>query len=291
MHPSPDQAPATPPDQPDQPDVVVERHSEVAVIRLNRPARLNAVTTRSLTDLIAALDACDADDAIRAVVLTGTGRAFCAGADISGGGDTFAIAPAPDPGPAPPDTGGLVSLRLFRMTKPVISAINGSAAGVGVTMTLPTDVRIAADNAKFGFVFTRRGLVPEACSSWFLPRVVGISTAVEWTVGGRTIPAAEALERGLVRELLPTERVLPRAIEIAREMTQGTAPVSAALTRQLMWRMLGAPDPEVAHRAESIGIYTRGKSADVRAGVTAFLAKQEPDFPDRVSDGLPDLFS
>lgn len=291
MHPSPDQAPATPPDQPDQPDVVVERHSEVAVIRLNRPARLNAVTTRSLTDLIAALDACDADDAIRAVVLTGTGRAFCAGADISGGGDTFAIDPDQDSGTAPPDTGGLVSLRLFRMSKPVISAINGSAAGVGVTMTLPTDVRIAADNAKFGFVFTRRGLVPEACSSWFLPRVVGISTAVEWTVGGRTIPAAEALERGLVRELLPTERVLPRAIEIAREMTQGTAPVSAALTRQLMWRMLGAPDPEVAHRAESIGIYTRGKSADVRAGVTAFLAKQEPDFPDRVSDGLPDLFS
>lgn len=291
MHPSPDQAPATPPDQPDQPDVVVERHSEVAVIRLNRPARLNAVTTRSLTDLIAALDACDADDAIRAVVLTGTGRAFCAGADISGGGETFAIDPDQDSGTAPPDTGGLVSLRLFRMTKPVISAINGSAAGVGVTMTLPTDVRIAADNAKFGFVFTRRGLVPEACSSWFLPRVVGISTAVEWTVGGRTIPAAEALERGLVRELLPTERVLPRAIEIAREMTQGTAPVSAALTRQLMWRMLGAPDPEVAHRAESIGIYTRGKSADVRAGVTAFLAKQEPDFPDRVSDGLPDLFS
>lgn len=291
MHPSPDQAPATPPDQPDQPDVVVERHSEVAVIRLNRPARLNAVTTRSLTDLIAALDACDADDAIRAVVLTGTGRAFCAGADISGGGETFAIDPDQDSGTAPPDTGGLVSLRLFRMTKPVISAINGSAAGVGVTMTLPTDVRIAADNAKFGFVFTRRGLVPEACSSWFLPRVVGISTAVEWTVGGRTIPAAEALERGLVRELLPAERVLPRAIEIAREMTQGTAPVSAALTRQLMWRMLGAPDPEVAHRAESIGIYTRGKSADVRAGVTAFLAKQEPDFPDRVSDGLPDLFS
>ncbi len=291
MHPSPDQAPATPPDQPDQPDVVVERHSEVAVIRLNRPARLNAVTTRSLTDLIAALDACDADDAIRAVVLTGTGRAFCAGADISGGGETFAIDPDQDSGTAPPDTGGLVSLRLFRMSKPVISAINGSAAGVGVTMTLPTDVRIAADNAKFGFVFTRRGLVPEACSSWFLPRVVGISTAVEWTVGGRTIPAAEALERGLVRELLPAERVLPRAIEIAREMTQGTAPVSAALTRQLMWRMLGAPDPEVAHRAESIGIYTRGKSADVRAGVTAFLAKQEPDFPDRVSDGLPDLFS
>lgn len=288
MQPSPDQASETPTDQP---EVVVERHDEVAVIRLNRPEKLNAVTTQNLTGIIAALDACDADDEIRAVVLTGTGRAFCAGADISAGGDTFAADPDQDTGEAPPDTGGRVALRLFRMTKPVISAINGSAAGVGVTMTLPTDVRIAADNAKFGFVFTRRGLVPEACSSWFLPRVVGISAAVEWTVGGKTIPAAEAIERGLVRELLPADEVLPRAIEIAREMTRGTAPVSAALTRQLMWRMLGAPDPEVAHRAESIGIYTRGKSADVRAGVTAFLNKEEPEFPDRVSDGLPDLFT
>ena len=288
MQPSPDQAPET---AADQREVVLERHDDVAVIRLNSPDRLNAATTRNLTDLVAALDACDADDDIRAVVLTGTGRAFCAGADISGGGETFAVDPGQDTGNPPPDTGGLVSLRIFRMTKPIISAINGSAAGVGVTMTLPTDVRIAADHAKFGFVFTRRGLVPEACSTWFLPRIVGISTAVEWTVGGRTILAGEALERGLVRELLPADEVLPRAIEIARELTRGTAPVSAALTRQLMWRMLGAPDPEVAHRAESIGIYTRGTSADVRAGVSAFLAKEEPDFPDRVSDGLPDLFS
>ncbi|WP_241727215.1 enoyl-CoA hydratase-related protein, partial [Dietzia sp. SLG310A2-38A2] len=251
MQPSPDQASET---SPEHREVVLERHDEVAVIRLNRPARLNAATTQNLTDLITTLDACDADDDIRAVVLTGTGRAFCAGADISGGGDTFATDPDEDTGTAPPDTGGLVSLRIFRMTKPIISAINGSAAGVGVTMTLPTDVRIAADHARFGFVFTRRGLVPEACSSWFLPRVVGISTAVEWTVGGKTILADEALERGLVRELLPAAEVLPRALEIAREMTRGTAPVSAALTRQLMWRMLGASDPEVAHRAESIGI-------------------------------------
>ncbi|AWH96383.1 enoyl-CoA hydratase-related protein [Dietzia psychralcaliphila] len=288
MQPSPDQAPET---AADQREVVLERHDDVAVIRLNSPDRLNAATTRNLTDLVAALDACDADDDIRAVVLTGTGRAFCAGADISGGGETFAVDPGQDTGNPPPDTGGLVSLRIFRMTKPIISAINGSAAGVGVTMTLPTDVRIAADHAKFGFVFTRRGLVPEACSTWFLPRIVGISTAVEWTVGGKTILAGEALERGLVRELLPADEVLPRGIEIARELTRGTAPVSAALTRQLMWRMLGAPDPEVAHRAESIGIYTRGASADVRAGVSAFLAKEEPDFPDRASDGLPDLFT
>lgn len=288
MQSSPDQAPQA---SSDLPEVVLERHDEIAVIRLNRPHKLNAVTTQNLIDIIAALDNCDADDDIRAVVLTGTGRAFCAGADISGGGDTFAMDPDSDTGEAPPDTGGQVALRIYRMTKPVISAINGSAAGVGVTMTLPTDVRIAADTAKFGFVFTRRGLVPEACSTWFLPRVVGISAAIEWAVGGKTIPATEALERGLVRELLPADEVLPRAIEVAREMTRGTAPVSAALTRQLMWRMLGAPGPEVAHRAESIGIYTRGTSADIRAGVTAFLAKEEPEFPDRVSDGLPDLFS
>ncbi|EFV90411.1 enoyl-CoA hydratase [Dietzia cinnamea P4] len=274
-----------------QPEVVLERHDEIAVIRLNRPHKLNAVTSQNLADIIAALDVCDADDDVRAVVLTGTGRAFCAGADLSGGEDTFVAEPDAGTGAVPPDTGGQVALRIYRMTKPIISAINGSAAGVGVTMTLPTDVRIAAENARFGFVFTRRGLVPEACSTWFLPRVVGISAAVEWTVGGRTIPATEALERGLVRELLPADEVLPRAIEIAREMTRGTAPVSAALTRQLMWRMLGAPDPEVAHRAESIGIYTRGRSADIRAGVPAFLAKVEPDFPDRVSDGLPDLFT
>ena len=275
----------------EQPEVLIERHDEIAVIRLNRPDKLNAVTTRNLLDIVDALDRCDADDDVRAVVLTGTGRAFCAGADLSGGTDTFAMDADADTGGAPPDTGGLVSLRIYRMAKPVVSAINGSAAGVGVTMTLPTDVRIAADSAKFGFVFTRRGLVPEACSTWFLPRVVGISTAVEWTVGGKTILAREALDRGLVRELHPADEVLPRAIEIAREMTAGTAPVSAALTRQLMWRMLGAPDPEVAHRAESVGIYTRGRSGDVRAGVAAFLDKTEPRFPDRVSEGLPDLFS
>ncbi|MEB8326099.1 enoyl-CoA hydratase-related protein [Dietzia kunjamensis] len=288
MQPSPDQASDS---SPDQSEVILDRHGDIAVIRLNRPDKLNAVTYENLTDIITALDTCDADDDVRAVVLTGTGRAFCAGADISGGGDTFAADPDADTGEAPPDTGGRVALRIFRMTKPVISAINGSAAGVGVTMTLPTDVRIAADTAKFGFVFTRRGLVPEACSTWFLPRIVGISTAIEWAVGGKTILAAEALERGLVSEVLPADEVLPRAIEVAREMTHGTSPVSAALTRQLMWRMLGASDPEVAHRAESVGIYTRGKSADVRAGVTAFLAKKEPEFPDRVSDGLPDLFS
>jgi enoyl-CoA hydratase/carnithine racemase len=183
-----------------------------------------------------------------------------------------------------------MTLRIYRSLKPVIAAINGPAAGVGVTMTLPADIRIASDTAKFGFVFTRRGLVPEACSTWFLPRAVGISTAVEWTVGGKMVPVTEALDRGLVREVVPADQVLDRALEVARELVSGTSPVSAALTRQLMWRMLGASEPEVAHRAESIGIYVRGSSDDVREGVDAFLEKRDPKFPDRVSDGLPDLF-
>src|SRR5690606_38417811 len=203
-------------------------------------------------------DETDADDDVRAVVLTGTGRGFCAGADLAARGDTFVLGADPETGEVPPDLGGRVTLRIYRSLKPVIAAINGPAAGVGVTMTLPADIRIAAETAKFGFVFTRRGLVPEACSTWFLPRAVGISTAVEWIVGGRMVPVAEAHARGLVREVVPAERVLDRALEIAEELVAGTAPVSVALTRQLMWRMLGAPDPEIAHRAESIGIHIRG---------------------------------
>lgn len=278
-----------PADLPDLADIALERDGEIAIIRLDKPDKLNAQTDRNLRDLVLAFDAVDADDSIRAVVLTGTGRAFCAGADLSGGGSTF-VAEAGPGGEAPADTGGLVALRIYRMTKPVIAAINGPSAGVGVTMTLPADVRIAAENSRFGFVFTRRGLVPEACSTWFLPRIVGISTAVEWTLGARMVPATEALERGLVRELVPAENVLARAIEVAREMVTGTAQVSVALTRALMWRMLGASGPEEAHAAESIGIFTRGASADIREGVEAFLDKREPDFPDRVGDGLPDLF-
>ncbi|WP_416062722.1 enoyl-CoA hydratase-related protein [Rhodococcus indonesiensis] len=270
--------------------IVLERHGEIAVVRLNRPDRLNAFTDAMCYRLIEIFDETDADDEVRAVVLTGTGRAFCAGADLAAGGDTFVLGEDPATGGAPADTGGQVTLRIYRSLKPVIAAINGPAAGVGVTMTLPADIRIASDTAKFGFVFTRRGLVPEACSTWFLPRAVGISTAVEWAVGGKMVPAKEALERGLVRELVPADQVSARAIEIARELVSGTAPVSAALTRQLMWQMLGASSPEVAHRAESAGIYVRGVSDDVREGVAAFLEKRAPEFSDRVSDGLPNLF-
>jgi enoyl-CoA hydratase/carnithine racemase len=269
--------------------VELERRGPIAIVRLNRPERLNAFTSEMHDRIIEAFDECDADDSVRAVVITGTGRAFCAGADLGGGGDTFVLDDKGS-GEAPPDEGGRVSLRIYRSLKPVIAAINGPAAGVGVTMTLPADIRIAADNAKFGFVFTRRGLVPEACSNWFLPRIVGISTALEWTIGGKMVTADEALERGLVRELVPADQVLDRAIAVATELTAGVSPVSAALTRQLMWQMLGAESPEVAHRAESKAIYIRGTSDDVREGVTAFLDKRVPEFPQRVSEGLPPIF-
>ncbi|MQY26056.1 Short-chain-enoyl-CoA hydratase [Nocardia sp. RB56] len=227
------------------PVVLFERVGEVAVLRLHRPDRLNAFTVRMREELEAAFDRCDADDEVRAVVLTGSGRAYCAGADLASGADTFVAEPVG--GEVPPDEGGLVSLRIYRSTKPVVVAVNGPAVGVGVTSTLPADIRIASDTARFGFVFTRRGLVPEACSSWFLPRIVGIATALEWTLSGRLIDAPEALAKGLVREIVPPERVVERAIELARGLVSGTAPVSVALTRRMLWSMLGAEGPEVAH--------------------------------------------
>jgi enoyl-CoA hydratase/carnithine racemase len=270
--------------------VALERRGAIAVVWLDRPDRLNAFTFGMRTQIIEVFDECDADDSIRAIVVTGRGRAFCAGADLAAGGDTFVLDDDPETGGAPADSGGEVALRLYRSTKPVIAAINGPAAGVGVTMSLPADIRIASETAKFGFVFTRRGLVPEACSTWFLPKIVGISTALEWTMGGKMVSAAEALERGLVREVVPAEEVLDRAIAVATELITGTSPVSVAMTRQMMWRMLGADSPEVAHRAESKAIYIRGTSDDVKEGVAAFLEKRSPEFPLLVSDGVPEVF-
>jgi enoyl-CoA hydratase/carnithine racemase len=272
-----------------QPVVEIEQRGAVAIIRLSRPERLNAFNIVMRDEIIAAFDRCDAEDSIRAVVLTGAGRAFCAGADLETGTDTFELDDH-GTGLAPADWGGEVSLRVYRSIKPVIVAYNGPAAGVGITMTLPADIRIASDTAKFAFIFTRRGLVPEGCSSWFLPRTVGINTALEWTMGGKTITAAEALESGLIREIVPVDQVLDRAIEVATDLTEGTPPVSVALTRQLMWRMLAATGPEVAHAAESEAIYVRGTSDDVHEGVQSFLDKRPPHFPQRLSDGLPDIF-
>ncbi|MGC4963054.1 enoyl-CoA hydratase-related protein [Gordonia sp. DT218] len=269
--------------------ISVELDDEIAVIRLNRPDRLNAFTYQMGEEIKAALDRCDADDSIRAVVITGNGRAFCAGADLGGGATTFELE-EPAPGEIPPDSGGQLTLRIFESLKPVVMAINGAAAGVGVTMTLAADVRIASEDAKFGFVFAQRGLVPEACSTWFLPRLVGLPTALQWTMGAQMVPVAEAHERGLVQQVVPKADVLATAIGVARKMTSGTAPVSVALTRQLLWRMAGAPSPRVAHEADSKAIYFRGTMPDVAEGVTSFLEKRPATFTDRVSTDLPQIF-
>ncbi|NDK89204.1 enoyl-CoA hydratase [Gordonia desulfuricans] len=267
--------------------ISVDRDDEIAIITLNRPDRLNAFTTEMGAEIRTALDEIDADDAVRAVVFTGAGRAFCAGADLGAGASTFEL---DSDGGVPRDEGGRLTLRIFESLKPVVMAINGPSAGVGVTMTLPADARIASENARFGFVFTRRGLVPAACSSWFLPRLVGLPTALRWTMGGQMVPASEALEAGLVQQVVPPEQVLPTAIATAREMTRGTAAVSVALTRQLLWQMAGAPSPWDAHRADSAAIYFRGTMPDVAEGVTAFLDKRDPVFTDTVSADLPEIF-
>jgi enoyl-CoA hydratase/carnithine racemase len=262
----------------------------VLTITLDRPERLNAFTAVMARELIAAFDAADADDEVRAIVVTGAGRGFCAGADLSGGGATFDWREREAEGPVPRDGGGQVTLRIFASTKPVIAAINGPAVGVGATMTLPMDVRLVSDAARVGFVFARRGIVPEACSSWFLPRAVGISRAMEWVATGRVFDAQEAVDGGLARSIHPAEELLDAAHGLAREIADHAAPVSVALARQLMWRMLGAPHPMDAHRADSRAMFSRGQSADAVEGVTSFLEKRPAVFPDRVSEGLPDVF-
>ena len=260
----------------------------ILTITLNRPARLNAWTPTMGRELIEAFDRADADDEVRAIIITGAGRGFCAGADLASGGETFDYRTREHTGPAR-DNGGELTLRIFESTKPVIAAINGPAVGVGATMTLPMDVRLAAEDARIGFVFARRGIIPEACSSWFLPRVVGISQAMEWVATGRVFSAQEALEGRLVRSLHPGAELLGAARALAREIAENTAPVSVALARQLMWRMLGAEHPMIAHRADSRGMVARGQSADAVEGITAFLEKRPARFPEQVSEGLPDV--
>jgi enoyl-CoA hydratase/carnithine racemase len=272
-------------------ELLYEVSDGVLTITLNRPDRLNAFTGTMARELIEAFDLSDADDEVRAVIVTGAGRGFCAGADLGGGGDTFNWRSLQEGDETPRDTGGIVSLRIFRSLKPVIAAINGPAVGVGITMTLPMDVRIAVSGTKIGFVFTRRGIVPEACSSWFLPRIVGISQAMEWVATGRVFSAEEAMQGGLVRSVHESpEAVVEAARSLAREIADNTAPVSVALGRQLLWRMLGASHPMDAHRADSRAMFSRGQSADAAEGVTSFLEKRPAEFPDRVSDGLPDVF-
>ncbi len=264
----------------------------IATITMDRPEALNAFTGTMMHEMIAAFDEIDARDEIRAVIVTGRGRAFCAGADLSAGGSTFAKGGSDVVAASgvPRDGGGLLTLRIFQCKKPVIAAINGHAVGVGVTMTLPMDIRLVAEGAKIGFVFARRGIVPEACSSWFLPRIVGVSTAAEWCYTGRLITPEEALAGRLVRSVHRVEDLLPAATALAREIADNAAPVSVALTRQMLWRMLGEEHPMAAHRVDSRAIMERGRSADAAEGVSSFLEKRPANFTLGVSGDLPDIF-
>lgn len=271
----------------------LEVEDGIATLTLDRAERMNAFTFRMAREWLAALEAIDADDAIRAVIVTGAGKAFCAGADLSGGGGTFdpiegemqdrTSTPA-----APGDVGGMISLRLFRCRKPLIAAVNGAAVGVGVTAILPMDIRLASERARFGFVFTRRGIVPEACSSWFLPRIVGIAQAMEWVATGRVFDAAEARRGGLVSEVLPHDALLPRARALAQEIAANTSAVSVALARQMMWQLLGAAHPMAAHRLDSAAMTYMGARGDSREGVESFLEKRPARFSMRVSSDFPE---
>ena len=273
-------------------EIIYEVSNNIATVTMHRPDKINAFTGVMMNELLQVFDEIDADDNVRAVIVTGSGRAFCAGADLSHGADTFSDGKMSGQTPTSVrrDGGGMVTLRMFRCNKPIIGAINGAAVGIGATMTLPMDIRIAADTAKMGFVFTRRGIVPEACSSWFLPRLVGIAQAQEWVLTGRVFLADEALRGGLVRSIHPQAELLQVARDLAQEIVDNTAPVSVALARQMMWRMLGASHPMEAHRVDSRGIQERGRSADTREGVMSFLQKRPAVFTDMVSTDVPDIF-
>ena len=277
------------------------------IITLDRPQAMNAITARMMHEMCDALDKADEDDNVRAIIITGQGeRAFCAGADLSEGDKTFNYEARQDAGGKASarrddgsidwsaeqvrDSGGILTLRIYESIKPVIGAINGAAVGIGVTMQLPMDVRIASDNARFGFVFARRGIVPEACSSWFLPRIVGISQALQWCYSGEVFGAEEALAGGLVSEVVPQAELLNRAKEIALSMTAQSSPVSVSMTRQMLWRMLGADHPMEAHKVDSKAIYGRGRQSDAKEGVMSFLEKRAPDFKDSPSQDMPDFY-
>jgi enoyl-CoA hydratase/carnithine racemase len=258
----------------------------VLLVRLNRPDRLNAFNLDMHHELVGLYDEADADNDVRVIVVTGNGRAFCAGADLAAAGDTFNYADDPNHR----DVGGELNLRTYACTKPVIAAINGPAVGVGATMTLPMDIRLASETARIGFVFARRGIVADGCASWFLPRVVGISRALEWTLSGRVFDAQEALDAGLVRSVHPPEELLPAALELAREIAENTSAISVTLNRQLMWRMLGADHPMEANQVESRALRAVGSGPDAQEGIGSFLAKRAPKYPGRVPADLPEFY-
>jgi enoyl-CoA hydratase/carnithine racemase len=276
----------------------------ILTITLNRPEKLNAFTGTMMNELIDAFEKASVDDAVRVIVVTGAGRAFCAGADLSAGAATFDYDKRTDrpdrQGGSGSDIdwsderirdgGGRLTLAIFECLKPVIAAVNGPAVGVGATMQLAMDIRIASDQARFGFVFSRRGIVPEACSSWFLPKIVGISQALEWCFSGRVFDAQEALSGRLVKEVLKPEDLLPRAYALAAEIRDNTSAVSVALIRQMLWRLSALDHPMEAHKIDSRGIYSRGASDDVKEGVIAFLEKRPAKFPQKVSKDMPEFF-
>lgn len=275
--------------------IIVDKSDGIATVTLNRPDKLNAYTRVMQGEICAAMDDLDADDAVRAVIFTGAGtRAFCAGADLTpeGGGHVFSdpaeVADLSDP--TVRDGGGKLTLRLFQSKKPLISACNGVAVGIGATMQLAMDIRLAADNARYGFVFARRGITPEACSSWFLPRIVGISQALEWCMTGRIFDAHEARERGLVRSVHAPGDLIGAARDLAGEIAQNTSAVSVAMTRAMIWRLSAAEHPMMVHRIDSRAIYRLSRSRDAKEGITSFLEKRAPDYPDRVSRDMPDFY-
>ena len=283
--------------------ITTEIADGIMTLTLHRPDKLNAFTGVMMKEMIQAFDEADRNDDVRVVIVTGSGRAFCAGADLSAGASTFDLKARSDKeqpkggvenanysDEAIRDGGGRVTLRIYESLKPVIAAINGPAVGIGATMLLPMDIRIASSDARIGFVFSRRGIVMEAASSWFLPRLVGPQQALEWCFTGRVFPAQEALDGGLVSRVVAPEELLPTARKLAREIADNTAPVSCALMRQMIWKMAGQDHPMEAHKIDSRGIFTRGRSADVKEGVVAFLEKRPAKFPDTVSKNMPDYF-
>lgn len=282
-----------------------EIEDQVLTLTMNRPERLNAFNSRMQGEFLEALEHADADDEVRAVIVTGEGRGFCAGADLGKGADTFNYDNQTEEAKAERassegrqegsnawlrDGGGLLSLRIYEFNKPIIAAINGPAVGVGVTMTLPMDIRIASTQARMGFVFSRRGIVPEACSSYFLPRIVGVSKALEWAYSGKVFDAEEALKGGLIRSLHEPEDLLPSAREIASEIVENTSAISVTMIRHMMWKMLGADHPMEAHKVDSRGIFHLGRGADAREGVVSFLEKRSPDFTSKPSQDMPEFF-
>ena len=275
-------------DQTNYDTITYEIAENILTITLNRPEKLNAFNRQMLKEILDALDRADADDSVKAIIFTGNGRGFCAGADLSSGRDTFDH--EADGRGLHPDGGGVLTLRLFECMKPVISACNGPAVGVGATMQCAMDVRMASENARYGFVFAKRGIVPEACSSWFLPRVVGISTALEWACSGRIFDAKEALDRQFVRSIHKPDDLLPAARDLAHEFAAQTSSVSVAMIRHMMWKMLGADHPMEAHKIDSRGIYYTGRSADATEGVESFLEKRAAEFSDKVSTDMPTFF-